>query len=72
MFIGFRWWSIPATAECADYVRPEDRRKPTAELDLANMLGVFIVLLSCVCLSVLIEISNRVMSLINGRRKAKQ
>lgn len=67
-----KWWSIPATAECADYVRPEDRQKPTAELDLANMLGVFIVLLSCVCLSVLIEISKRVMSLINGRRKAKQ
>lgn len=67
-----KWWSIPATAECADYVRPEDRQKPTAELDLANMLGVFIVLLSCVCLSVLIEISNRVMSLINGRRKDKQ
>lgn len=67
-----KWWSIPATAECADYVRPEDRQKPTAELDLANMLGVFIVLLSCVCLSVLIEVSKRVMVLINGRRKAKQ
>jgi hypothetical protein len=44
-------------------------KKPTAELDLDNMLGVFIVLLACVSLSVMIEASKRVMMLINGRKK---
>ncbi|XP_048780538.2 glutamate receptor ionotropic, kainate 2-like [Ostrea edulis] len=64
-----KWWDIPSTNECKDYVRPEDMKKPTAELDLDNMLGVFIVLLACVSLSVMIEISKRVMMLINGRKK---
>lgn len=45
-------------------------KKPTAELDLANMLGVFIVLLACVCLAITLEVSKRLMLFVNGKRKA--
>ncbi|XP_022340707.2 glutamate receptor ionotropic, kainate 2-like [Crassostrea virginica] len=65
-----KWWGIPDTPECSDYVRPEDMKKPTAELDLANMLGVFIVLLACVCLAITLEVSKRLMLFVNGKRKA--
>ncbi|XP_062572485.1 glutamate receptor ionotropic, kainate 2-like [Saccostrea cucullata] len=64
-----KWWAIPKTRECADYVRPEDMKKPTAELDLDNMLGVFIILMACVSLSVIIEVSKRIRMIFNGRRK---
>ena len=54
-----RWWSAGKNCTEDDDTRSVND-KTTAELDIANMVGVFVVLAAFTCLAIAVDIGDRV------------